>query len=189
MGEERAEREEVIRLLERDHQDVRRLFGMFDGRAPDIAAELFWILADDLIRHEVAEEVVVYPHLRQGPAPADRGLAEQMAIEQQLTRMETLSTGSPEFADEFAALRRRVGEHIGHEEGELLPNLARTLSVERRRQLGRRYVEVKGTAPNHRYPGATGGTIVGRVAALSDWIRDSASRDLWRASRDLWRAS
>ncbi len=177
-----AEREDVLRLLARDHEDVRRLFGMFDGQAPDIAAELFWILADDLIRHEVAEEVVVYPHLRDGPEAVERGLAEQLAIEGRLTRMEDMSTRSPEFAEEFAALRRGVFDHIEHEEGELLSRLRRTVPEDRRRQLGRRYLEVKETAPHHRYPGAAGSTIVGRVAALSDWIRDSASKTLWRAS-------
>ncbi len=73
-------------------------------------------------------------------------------------------------------------DHIEHEERELLSRLRRTVPEDRRRQLGRRYVEVKETAPHHRYPGAAGSTIVGRVAALSDWIRDSASKDLWQAS-------
>jgi hemerythrin superfamily protein len=156
---------------------------MFHGQAADITAELFWILADDLIRHEVAEEVVVYPHLRLGSDEADeRGLAEQVAIEEQLTRMEDLPSGSREFREELAGLRANVCEHIEREERVLLSHLRGTLSEDRRRQLGHRYAEVKETAPHHRYPGVAGSTIVGRVAALSDWIRDSASKGLWQAS-------
>jgi hypothetical protein len=178
-----VESDDVLVQLERDHADIQRLLGMFDGQAPDIAAELFWILADDLIRHEVAEEVVLYPHLPAGSdTPARVGLAEQVAIEDQLTRLEGMATASGEFRREFAALRAAVALHIEGEEHDLVPRLYRTVSEDRRRELGRRYAEVKETAPHHRYPGTAGSTIVGRVAALSDWIRDSASKELWQAS-------
>jgi hypothetical protein len=170
-------------MLERDHEDINRLLGMFEGQAPDIAAELFWILADDLIRHEVAEEVVLYPHLWDGSDPVARtALAEQLGIEDRLTRLEGTPTSGREFGQELAGLRAAVSEHIDSEQRELLPKLYETMSQDRRRELGRRYAEVKETAPHHRYPGTRGNTIVGRVSALSDWIRDSASKDLWQAS-------
>lgn len=178
-----AEGDDVIRMLERDHEDINRLLGMFDGQAPDIAAELFWILADDLIRHEVAEEVVVYPHLWDGSHPVARAaLAQQLAIENQLSRLEGMPTSGPEFRRELEGLRSAVSDHIEGEERDLFPKVCRTVSQDRRRELGRRYAEVKETAPHHQYPGTTGNTIVGRASALSDWIRDSARKDLWQAS-------
>ncbi len=174
--------DDVLHLLERDHADVRRLFGMFDGQAPDIAGELFWILTDDLVRHEVAEELVVYPAL--GPDPgtaAGEGLAEQAAIEERLARMEGMPTTGAEFRQELEALRHAVDEHVEREERDLVPLLRRTLLEDRRRELGRRYAEVKETAPHRRGPGTAGSTIVGRVPALAEWIRDSARKDLWQA--------
>jgi hypothetical protein len=178
-----AEGDEVIRMLERDHQDINRLLGMFDGQAPDIAAELFWILADDLIRHEVAEEVVVYPQIWDASHPDGRvALGQQVAIEDRLTRLESMPTSGREFRHELAALRAAVSEHIEDEERDLFPQVFRALSQDRRRELGRRYAEVKETAPHHQFPGTTRNTIVGRVSALSDWIRDSASKNLWQAS-------
>jgi hypothetical protein len=140
-----VESDDVLVQLERDHADIQRLLGMFDGQAPDIAAELFWILADDLIRHEVAEEVVLYPHLPAGSdTPARVGLAEQVAIEDQLTRLEGMATASGEFRREFAALRAAVALHIEGEEHDLVPRLYRTVSEDRRRELGRQH---------HRGPG------------------------------------
>ena len=72
--------DDVVRLLEEDHQLVQSRFESLSAAPADGRAELFWKLTNDLVRHEVAEEVVVYPAIRDvpgGDAIADARIAEQ----------------------------------------------------------------------------------------------------------------
>ena len=53
--------DDVVSLLTEDHEAVKQRFVEFDSVPPEARAELFWKLTDQLVRHEVAEEVVVHP--------------------------------------------------------------------------------------------------------------------------------
>jgi len=166
----------VVTLLTRDHQAVEDRFADFDADGEDLE-ELFWKLTDQLVRHEVAEEVVVYPVLRRAPggeAMAEARLAEQSEAEQQLARMAKLDTDSDEFLTELETLETAVTEHARHEEGEAFPLLTRTEPADRLVELGRRYEAAKTAVPSEPPLKAVDAAPADRVAALADRVRAAA---------------
>jgi hypothetical protein len=143
---------------------------------------LFWKLTNDLVRHEVAEELVVYPALRDLPGGAqiaDARIAEQSEAEERLARMEKLDAESPQFVTELATLRSAVLEHAKAEEETALAMLLGAVAPDKRIELGQRYVSAKDAAPSHPHPHAPdtppGNMVLGPVAALIDRVRDAAA--------------
>lgn len=69
--------QDILDLLEADHREAERQLLLFDTPASSEREELFCRLVHILVAHEVAEEVVVYPRIRNdapdGPAEADPG--------------------------------------------------------------------------------------------------------------------
>src|SRR3954465_2586252 len=75
----------------------------------------------ELVRHSVAEEVLVYPQVEakvsaEEAERARRGAAEG---EEAVDRLEKLDADDPAFDDELATLMREIREHIAEEEGEM----------------------------------------------------------------------
>lgn len=100
--------DDVVRLLEEDHRLVEQRFAEVSTAGASTRGELFWKLTNDLVRHEVAEEVVVYPALRKLPGGdqiADARIAEQSEAEEQLAKMEKMDAESPEFVRDLASLK------------------------------------------------------------------------------------
>ena len=75
-----TDREDVITLLERQHKEIRRLFGEVEQAKGDARGEAFRDLVRLLSVHETAEEMLVHPEVRQEaggrPVVEDR-LAEE----------------------------------------------------------------------------------------------------------------
>lgn len=174
--------EGLVGSLEQDHEEIKRRFADLESAGPDTRAELFWKLTDQLVRHEVAEEVVVYPALRQVPGGSELAEArthEQAEAEQQLSRMEKLDPASEEFSSELANLKASILEHARLEETQAFPFLAGFASSEELVALAERYRTAKLAAPNHPHPRLPdtppANRLLGPVAALYDRIRDAAS--------------
>lgn len=172
----------LIELLEADHRLVEQRLKEFDGVGAAMRGELFWKLTNDLVRHEVAEELVVYPRLRElpgGDQVADARIGEQSEAEQQLAKMEKMDAESPEFVRELAVLKVAVLEHAKAEEESAFSILAAHVTPAELVALGTRYTTAKDAAPTHPHPHAPdtppGNVVLGPVAALIDRVRDAAA--------------
>jgi len=76
--------DDIITLLVQDHHMVEQTFDEITDTGAKQRVELFWRLTDQLVRHEVAEEIDLYPEIRRAPtgdAVADARIAEQSAAE------------------------------------------------------------------------------------------------------------
>ena len=173
---------DIIQLLESDHRQVEMLLAEFDSVSLSGRNELFWRLTHELVRHEVAEEIVVYPAVRDLPGGdelADARIAEQAGAEQKLATMEKLDAESEEFARQMITLRSAVLTHAKAEETTAFVLLADSLPPAQRTELGVRYTRAKDAAPTRPHPHAPdsppGNVVLGPVAALVDRIRDAAS--------------
>ena len=178
--------QDVIELIQRDHQQVRQLLGQIEAADPDSRGELFHELVGELARHEAAEETIVHPTLRDevdgGRAIADQVLEEESEAESLLARMEKMDPASDEFVDAFRSLRDDVLQHAEHEERQEHPKLREALSEQRREEMGQGWLKLKKTAPTRPHPHTPQTpevrAAVGPVAGAFDRARDAA-RDLF----------
>lgn len=173
---------DIVDLLSQDHQEAKQLLNQITSAAPDARNDLFWELMPALVRHEVAEEIVVYPTIRSeapdGNAEVEPRLKEQQQAEEMLSSMEKLDPASEEFGQKLSQLRHDVLEHAQAEEQNIFPLLRALEHEEERAELGARYEKAKASAPTHPHPNAPdtppGNKVLGPVAAFADKIRDAA---------------
>lgn len=138
--------ESIVTLLTEDHQEAERSLKTFADADRSRWGDMFSELAGTLVRHEVAEEIVVYPVVRQEPggAPiADARVAEQSQAADLLSNMEMMDPTSDEFAEAFDTLREAVLEHASSEESEVFPLLEQHEDEAQLAEMGERYTEVK----------------------------------------------
>ena len=149
-----APADDVISLILQDHAAIEQRFSEFDSAAPETHGELFVKLRDQLVRHEYAEQAVVYPELRDlegGSDISDARLAEESMAEKELAELQKLEPGSSEFLSGLAALRSAVLTHAGNEEAEVLALLS-VQDSDRVLYLGQKFKSAKLGAPTRPHP-------------------------------------
>jgi hemerythrin superfamily protein len=171
----------LVQLLLADHRQAEHLLDRFADVGADRRDEAFCELTYTLVRHEVAEEEVVYPVLRRyvdgGDDLADMRIAEQAKAEELLAEMEKAGVDSAAFPAMFTTLRSEVLAHAQAEELSVFPELTTSVRADELRELGTRYNLAKKVAPNHPHPHAPdtppGNLVLGPVAAVVDRARDA----------------
>ena len=130
---------DIVESLRRDHDEARALLGRYyevGGREQD----WFCHLREALVRHEVAEEVAVYPAIRHAGDPVketvDARLDEQRQAEQLSSELEKMEVGSAHFDEAFLQLREAVLGHAASEESTVFPAIESKKSFEQRRMMG-----------------------------------------------------
>ena len=172
---------DIIKELLSDHQQIKKMFARLEQAPPPKAREMFWELTNELVRHEVAEEEIVYPEVRKvvpnGERLAGARIKEQSKAEELLAKMEKAGTGANEFPSYLQQLQKAVLEHAEKEETLVFTPLGEALDSDRRHQLGSRYSKAKASAPTHPHPNAPdtppGNMALGPIAALVDRARDA----------------
>jgi hemerythrin superfamily protein len=172
---------DIIDLLLDDHREAENLLRRFDMVNVEERADYFCQVVHELIRHEVAEELVVYPAVRSdspgGDEEARKRLREQSEAENLLADMESIDATSQEFAAKFLQLRQAVLEHARAEETGAFALLGEAEDSDMRTALGARYEMAKASAPTHPHPHAPDtpptNKIIGPIVALADKIRDA----------------
>lgn len=172
---------DIVVLLLQDHEDVKHKLELIEKAERSRVWDMFWDLTNDLVRHEVAEEEIVYPEVRKslpaGDRLADERIAEQSEAEQLLAEMEKAGADDPQLMVRLTKLRKDVLAHAEKEETEVFAPLQQAIDDERRAELGQRYEKAKSAAPTHPHPNAPdtppGDMMLGPVAALVDRTRDA----------------
>jgi hemerythrin superfamily protein len=118
--------------------------------------DYFCNLREELVRHEVAEELIVYPafreHVEGAASIADACIAEQSRAEEKLAAMADQDATSPMFRTRLAELRQAVLAHAQHEERDVFPALQRAIDPAELGTLGDRYDKALESAPAHPHP-------------------------------------
>lgn len=175
---------DILAVLQSDHDEVRALFARLESAPVGQRGELFSEIVSFLARHETAEEMIVYPTLRdaapQGDRIAEARLSEEQEGEELMAEMEQMDPASDEFLKSFRKLHEEVEEHASHEEQEVFPRLREYCDAEQRRTMGGRFDTAKKTGPTHPHPEAPnrppGLLALGPVAAMFDRGRDTARK-------------
>jgi hemerythrin superfamily protein len=175
--------DDIISLLAQDHEAIKERFSELGSAQAPVRGQLFWELMEQLVRHEAAEEVVVYPALREEPGGddvADARLAEEAAAEKLLARMEKLDPTTEEFLGAVRDLETAVLAHAQNEEDDVFPLLSGNEEGGYLALLGQKFRGEKLAAPTHPHPHSPRSPLaqklVGPVTAFIDRVRD-ASRE------------
>ncbi|WP_042366414.1 hemerythrin domain-containing protein [Streptacidiphilus neutrinimicus] len=173
----------VIDELLVDHREVEEMFDRFNALPPghpgrkDIADE-FTI---ELVRHSVAEEMHLYPAVREhvagGDQLADREIADHARVEELLKKLEDLDIHQPEFDATAAQLMTEVSAHVADEEENLFPALAAACTGPELAELGDKVRSAKDKAPTRPHPSAPDTPPMNKILAPGAGLVDRA-RDL-----------
>ncbi|RFU43373.1 hemerythrin domain-containing protein [Actinomadura logoneensis] len=172
--------EQVVELLLRQHEEIRRLFAEVERTSGKEREEAFGRLRHLLAVHETAEEEIVHPfarrELRDGEKVVDARLKEENEAKGVLERLEKTGVDDPEFDALFSRLRKEVEEHARHEESDEFPHLAAAASAEQLRGMATAVRAAEAVAPTHPHQGvesATKNMVLGPMAAVADRARDA----------------
>jgi hemerythrin superfamily protein len=177
---------DVIEVLEQDHREVEQMFGELEslrGATDDVALsrrkDLMEQVTIELVRHSVAEEVLVYPQVEKkvSPEEAERAKREHAEVEETLQRLEHLNPDEAAFDEELATLMREIRQHVAEEEGEMFVHMRQALGEDELRKMGSRVEAFKKVAPTRPHPSVPNEPgprmAVGPVASLMDRMRDA----------------
>lgn len=178
---------DVIDLLVRQHEEIRRLFTEVRNIRTEERAEAFDRLRRFLAVHETAEELVVHPDARRvvpdGDRVVDALLEEENRAKRILKEMEDMGPHANDFMTKLTELKQAVLEHAEHEERDEFPHLREAHSSARRKAMGMAVKAVEALAPTHPHAGvesAKANLLVGPYAAMLDRSRDVLSQTLRR---------
>jgi Hemerythrin HHE cation binding domain len=179
---------DVIEVLEHDHREVEEMFAELEslrGASTEETQSRRKTLTEqvtiELVRHSVAEEVLVYPQVQNkvSAEEAEHARKEHAEAEETLQRLEKLDAGDPAFDDELATLMAEIRHHISDEEGQMFTHMRQVIDVDELRKLGARVEAFKKVAPTRPHPSVPNEPgprmAAGPAASLFDRLRDLAS--------------
>ena len=177
---------DVIDVLMTDHREVEEMFaeleGLFGpGADADRRREVTDNVTIELVRHAVAEEVVVYPRVKEkvSEEEAERARREHAEAEATMKRLEQMDSDDPRFEAEIRTLMAEIREHVAEEEGQMFPHMRTVFTDEELVAMGSKVGAIKKLAPTRPHPSVpnTPGPrlAAGPIAGLFDRLRDLAS--------------
>jgi hemerythrin-like domain-containing protein len=179
---------DVIEVLEHDHREVEEMFAELESlrgastdeektRRKDLTEQV----TIELVRHSVAEEVIVYPRVeaKVSAEEVEHAREEHAEAEETLQRLEKLDADDPSFDDELATLMEEIRHHIEDEEGQMFAHMRQTLDPGELRDLGGAVEAFKKVAPTRPHPNVPNEALprlaAGPAASLIDRMRDLAT--------------
>jgi hemerythrin superfamily protein len=182
------EQRDVIEILEHDHREVEEMFTELEslrGASTEEAQQRRKTLAEqvtiELVRHSVAEEVLVYPQVEEkiSAEEVEHAREEHAEAEETLARLEKLDADDPGFDDALAELMKEIRHHISDEEEGMFAAMRKTLDPDDLRSLGARVEAFKKVAPTRPHPNVPNEALpriaAGPAASLIDRMRDLAT--------------
>ena len=179
---------DVIEILEQDHREIEAMFAELEslrGASTEEAKSRRKTVTEqvtiELVRHSVAEEVLVYPRVEDkvSAEEAEHAREEHAEAEETLQRLERLDADDPAFDDELATLMAEIRHHIEEEEGEMFAHMRQVIDGDELRTLGRAVEAFKKVAPTRPHPMVPNTPLprlaTGPAASLLDRLRDLAT--------------
>jgi hemerythrin superfamily protein len=172
---------DVIDVLTADHREVQELANQISATAgTDERRDLTDQLIAELVRHSVAEEMYVYPairdHLPDGDQAVQHDIEEHKELEQLMKQLEGADAGTTEFEDTLRKLQRVLVDHVRDEETEQFPQLRAHIPAAELVRLKEKVELAKKVAPTRPHPSAPNAELfhklVGPGVGLVDRLRD-----------------
>jgi hemerythrin-like domain-containing protein len=142
----------ALTLLKDDHDRIKKLLAQIKEtteRAEKTRAELFSEIKQGLTVHEVIEEEIFYPALKEHPKAKEivlEGYEEHHVVDEIMGELEGLDPTDESFGPKAKVMAENVEHHIEEEEGEMFEQARRVFDDSELEELGRRMAERRDTA-------------------------------------------
>jgi hemerythrin superfamily protein len=172
---------DVIDVLTADHREVEDLAVQITSAIdPGERRDLTDQLIAELVRHSVAEEMYVYPamrdHLPNGDQAVEHDIDEHKELETLMKQLEGADATSAEFDDALGNLRDVLRDHVQDEESVQFPQLRSHVPAATLVELKDKVETAKKLAPTRPHPAAPNAELfhklVGPGVGLVDRLRD-----------------
>lgn len=175
-----TDNEDVVDVLTTDHHEVLEMIGQIPTADPDQRRDMADTIIAELMRHSVAEEMHVYPVMRDrlpdGESQVQHDIQEHQQLEEVMKELEGADTADAHFMDVLGHLEAVLRDHVSDEETEQFPQLRAQLPHEQLVELGAKVSAAKKAAPTRPHPGAPHSELfhksVGPGVGLVDRLRD-----------------
>jgi hemerythrin-like domain-containing protein len=134
---------DALTLLRRDHEKVKALLKELEPtteRAVKTRSELFNRIKSELTVHEIIEEEIFYPTLKQHPKARDivlEGYEEHNVVDTLMSELEALSVEDETWGAKAKVMIENIEHHIEEEEGEMFDKARQVFDRDELEQLGR----------------------------------------------------
>ena len=177
--------EDVIDLLTRQHEEIRRLFADLELARADAREPLFHELVRLLSVHETAEQELVHPAIRElgGAEVVEARVAEEHRATELLSTLTKLGPDADGFDTLLEQLRDDVLAHARHEESAEFPILRQGVDRERLVSMAGAVRAAERIAPTRPHPGVespAANFLLGPPLAIMDRVRDAVRGALGR---------
>jgi hemerythrin superfamily protein len=183
---------DVVDILTADHRDMIGLIKQI-GSTPDVSErrDLADALIAEVMRHAVAEEMYVYPamkdHVPNGADEVEHDKREHDEIVKLMKQLENVEPSDQTFMELVRQLEAQLSHHASDEESDQFPKLRVHIPGEKLVDMGVKVEKAKKLAPTRPHPSAphselfhkTVGVGVGMVDRLLDKLtgRNTGSND------------
>lgn len=144
-----------------DHNKVKMLFEQYKANClTDEGVKYFNQISWELARHEVAEELIIWPKVREcvpdGKFLSDDALEDERTAKQALYDLNSMDPKTAEFDTKFREVFDTIIlKHMGKEENIYLPSLIDRVPMEERINMGQKFENRKLIAPTRPHPWAS----------------------------------
>jgi hemerythrin-like domain-containing protein len=134
---------DAITLLTRDHDKVKALLNELEPtteRAVKTRTELFEKIKNELTIHEIIEEEIFYPTLKQHPRAKEivlEGYEEHDVVNILMGELEVLPVDDETWGAKASVMTENIEHHIEEEEGDMFKKARQVLSENELEELGR----------------------------------------------------
>jgi hemerythrin superfamily protein len=173
--------QDVVDILTTDHREVLELVGQMSSTTdPARRRDIADTVIAELMRHSVAEEMYVYPamreHLPNGQEMVEHDVEEHQELEEAMKELESLDASEPRFLEALGRLEAVLRDHVQDEESQQFPLLRARIPAEQLVELGRKVETAKKAAPTRPHPSAPHSELFHKVlgpgVGLVDRLRD-----------------
>lgn len=173
---------DVLDQLMDEHRQVQSLIEQLKVEDdPEVARDMADVLIASLVRHSVAEEMYVYPVMKEflpdGEEAVQHDIAEHDQIERLLKDLEGAEVADMQFLDLISELEAVVVDHVADEEHDQFPKLRMTVPAQRLVDLRATVRRAEDMAPTRAHPSAPHSElfhkVVGPGVGMVDRLRDA----------------
>jgi len=134
----------AITMLLDDHAKMRKLMTELEStteRGLKIRAELFSTIKGELTIHEIIEEEIFYPALKDHPKAKDivlEGYEEHHVVDTVMAELEDLPVDDEKWGAKATVMKENVEHHMEEEEGEMFQKARQVFDRDELDELGTR---------------------------------------------------